>query len=182
MSTLNSLKLLDSETQAKAVPFIEELKNKGFRFTVTETLRKGVVQEAYFAQGRDPDTKKLYKEMKFDTQAEREACEVKIWAHVTRMRTKAGLPPAGQKDALTVITYADGVKNPSRHQSGRALDIVIWDHRGRLWWGADKDTKGIETYQQIGAIGKGYGFEWGGDWKVKPTDPIGWDPFHFELP
>lgn len=62
-----------------------------------------------------------------------------------------------------IVTDADGVKNKSNHQSGKAVDCCFlvdnkpsWDER--LPWSL------------YGRIAKEHGLKWGGDWK-KPDKP-----------
>lgn len=65
----------------------------------------------------------------------------------------------------------------SRHLTGHAVDVC--------------DAKATYAVNEMLALGKtfkraaadvGVPIEWGGDWKQKPTDRIGWDSPHFQLP
>lgn len=66
----------------------------------------------------------------------------------------------------------------SPHQYGCAVDIV---HGTKAWALTD------EQWLLIGHIGHelaaqlGVKVEWGGDWRRKPTDKVGWDPAHWQL-
>jgi peptidoglycan L-alanyl-D-glutamate endopeptidase CwlK len=122
-------------------------------------LRTLEVQQAYYAQGREP------------------------LDEVNYARKKAGLPPISEAENKNTITNADGVKFPSSHQSGKAIDLFPLNINGAIWWGFNpKDQIWLSLMQVIGAVAKKHGLIWGGDWKKKPEDVIGWDPWHVEVP
>lgn len=60
-----------------------------------------------------------------------------------------------------------------------AVDIV---HNFKLW-----DFMSEQEWLLLGHLGKevakakGIKVSWGGDWRRKPTDAVGWDPAHWEL-
>lgn len=66
----------------------------------------------------------------------------------------------------------------SPHQYGCAEDMV---HGTKAW------ALTAEQWLLIGHVGKelasqlGVKVEWGGDWRRKPTDKVGWDPAHWQL-
>lgn len=66
----------------------------------------------------------------------------------------------------------------SPHNKGCAVDIVhstrAWDLTPRQWLVVGHVGKEL-------AASKGWKLDWGGDWKNKPTDEVGWDPAHWEL-
>lgn len=64
------------------------------------------------------------------------------------------IPPIGRKYR---VTNADGVKNKSNHQGGRAVDCTFLNAKGQPHW----PEKGPwETY---GNLVKAVGLKWGGD-------------------
>ncbi|GAA4130403.1 M15 family metallopeptidase [Aminobacter aganoensis] len=66
----------------------------------------------------------------------------------------------------------------SPHNRGCAVDVIhsrkAWDLTARQWLLIGHVGKEI-------AASKGWKLVWGGDWRKKPTDEIGWDPAHWEL-
>ena len=79
------------------------------------------------------------------------------------------------------VTYLDGTRKRSYHQSGRAFDIYIYDEHGACWSCLDKYKevsdivfKVFYQMQEEGVFGKDEELRWGGNWK-KPDMP------HFEL-
>lgn len=68
-----------------------------------------------------------------------------------------------------IVTNADGTKNKSRHQSGRAVDCVFLAD-GKPSWRDD------HPWKAYGYAGMALGLVWGGLW-VSPHDPP-----HLELP
>lgn len=57
----------------------------------------------------------------------------------------------------------------SNHIKGIAIDFAPYKS-GRIWWNAPEPV-----WQEMGNIGKKYGFSWGGDWKDFVDKP------HFEM-
>jgi len=85
---------------------------------------------------------------------------------------------AAEQDALyaqgrtkpgAIITNVSGSSYGSMHQWGIAFDFYRNDGRGAY------NTSG-NFFEAVGAIGKGLGLEWGGDWKSIVDRP------HFQLP
>lgn len=68
----------------------------------------------------------------------------------------------------------DGVINVSKHQKGRAKDIVIIDKDGKDVWGhiPEYDILG-ELWEQLGGI-------WGGRWYIEGKTKFD-DCYHFEM-
>lgn len=66
-----------------------------------------------------------------------------------------------------IVTNAPG--GLSWHNYGLAADIVFKDEKGNWSWGENW------PWDQLGALGKESGLEWGGDWKKFPDRP------HFQL-
>lgn len=121
---------------------------------VVETLRTRAVQQAYFAQGREP----LYA--------------------VNTKRQAAGLRPIDSYQNRNIITKCDGVKNKSNHQShadgyGYAVDIAPVSN-GYVWWSAPQDV-----WEKIGLLGERAGLDWsaGGYGNIWGK---GWDNPHFD--
>lgn len=69
-------------------------------------------------------------------------------------------------DTRPVITNAKG--GESFHNYGVAVDIVFKDSKLSPW-----DNK--HPWNQLGEVGKSFGFEWGGDWIIFPDRP------HFQM-
>lgn len=71
-------------------------------------------------------------------------------------------------DRKKVVTYCDGVKSPSRHQSGLAADIIVRNPDGRPSWEAP-----AEFWAYLGHLARAAGLEYGGDFKtIKDLDHI----------
>lgn len=72
----------------------------------------------------------------------------------------------------------------SKHLDGLAIDLCpyeVYDAYGpdKLGWDTSNPDM-LKLWQIMGKIGKDLGCRWGGDWKKKSTDKLGWDPGHFE--
>jgi len=90
--------------------------------------------------------------------------------------------PLTEAENTYTITEADGVINPSLHQSGRAMDCIPLTRDGRRIYGLRvKDEIWLAQMRFFGTLAKNHGLIWGGDWKKQPDDVIGWDPWHVEL-
>ena len=119
-----------------AMSAIDELTSRKVSFTVTSTLRTVEEQLALYAQGRVPITK------------------------VNLLRSKAHMRPITDSENKYIVTNADGVKAKSKHQSGRALDVVPSEN-GKAVWPPKSDGR----WDEISRTFKNHGFRWGGDWK-----------------
>lgn len=189
MPVINDLNQLKPDVASAYRSARSDCADAGIKLKTFETLRTLQVQQAYYAQGRDPGTKKEYKKMTFANDEERNKMKTKIFNAVNLARKVAGLPATTMDEALLIQTYADGVKNPSNHQSGRAVDLSPVYENNVLFYNAPDKSKNpkaytwyLETMAKVTEIFKAHGFIWGGDWKTSPGDPIGWDPAHYELP
>jgi hypothetical protein len=112
-----------------------ELETKGIRFACTSTLRLVDEQIALFAQGR-------------------QTIDV-----VNALRAKAKMYKLTPNENLYTVTNCDGIKTKSRHQDGRALDVVPSDN-GHPIWPKDTDSR----WRQIAEVMVKHGFKWGMDW------------------
>jgi peptidoglycan L-alanyl-D-glutamate endopeptidase CwlK len=65
----------------------------------------------------------------------------------------------------------------SRHLYGLAVDLCDIDGKYDI-----PDMEEIAKAMKMAALELGIPIEWGGDWRKKPTDRIGWDSPHFQLP
>jgi len=65
-------------------------------------------------------------------------------------------------------SHCDGVNNLSKHQLGRAVDLVIMENGKAVW---ERNWK----YEKLGDFWKSLGNKWGGDWKTLN------DIYHFEV-
>ncbi len=131
----------------KAEAFIAALKAQSIPFFVSSTLRTEAEQVALFAQGR-------------------EGLEA-----VNAKRIAAGMSLLAPSENTYTVTNCDGVTLKSRHQSGRALDIVP-AIKGLPVWPPTTDPR----WQRIGQVGQAMGFDWGGTWTKFPDFP------HYEMP
>ena len=102
--------------------FLTALDRSGLRYSVLETLRSQAVQDAYYAQGREPP------------------------AEVNRLRKLAGLYAISADEAGRIITNA----KHSTHQDGIAADIAPVLASGKIPWdyGAYKEL--WETFGRLG--------------------------------
>lgn len=69
-----------------------------------------------------------------------------------------------------IVTYKDGYRNKSNHQTGMAADIGIFDAHGAYLgdWPSD-----IENY--YGHLVRAQGLTWGGAWKMHDTPHAEWN-------
>lgn len=65
----------------------------------------------------------------------------------------------------------------SRHLYGLAVDLCDMDGKYDI-----PDMHEIAKAMKSAALDLDIPIEWGGDWRKKPTDVIGWDSPHFQLP
>lgn len=136
---------LEQSVMLKAVHALIELKENDIPVVVTSTRRSEAEQYAYWLQGRaDLET-------------------------VNEARLKANMRPIMEAENRSVITHCDGKTVKSRHQGGRALDVVPCKNGNPVW-----PRKSDRRWYQISSVFKSYGFEWGGDWQF-------WDPAHYEM-
>lgn len=82
----------------------------------------------------------------------------RTWAEQQKLYDQ-GRTKASKKNGEGKVTNAK--PGTSFHNYGLAFDVVEIDNKGKMNWNAD--------WNKIGAMGKRYGFEWGGDW-IKPVD------------
>ena len=66
----------------------------------------------------------------------------------------------------------------SPHNKGCAVDIV---HSVKGWGLTDRQWLVVGHVGKEVAAAKGFKLEWGGDWRNKPSDIIGWDPAHWQV-
>ena len=78
-----------------------------------------------------------------------------------------GLYAFGRTKPGSIVTNAQGWD--SWHQYGLAIDVVFKDEKGNWTWDETKD------WHALGAVGKIFGFQWGGDWTKFPDRP------HFQI-
>ena len=139
------------EVAVKALSATQTMIDRHVGHVITSTLRTDAEQKALFAQGRQ----------QFD--------------EVNRLRVVAGMRPILPSENLYTVTNADGVKDRSNHQSGRAIDIVPMDPRGNPMWPPESDVRWV----MIATVMKEFGFKWGGDWSLE-KDGIKPDLPHYE--
>ena len=100
---------------------------------------------------------------------ERQGLKVKVTDCFRTREEQDALYAQGRTEPGNIVTNARGSSYSSHHMWGTAFDICRNDGRG-----AYEDGDGF--FSRVGAIGKGLGLEWGGDW----TSPV--DKPHFQLP
>jgi hypothetical protein len=137
-----------------AVAFLEDLSNAGIRYSVRQTLRTLAEQQAYFAQGRLTLTE------------------------VNQLRASAGMKAIPKAENTYTVTNCDGIKYPSNHQSGGAIDVVPLDRWGNPTW----DTEAYaEAFVAIGEVARAHGLSCGQDWPpISAKTGLGWDAPHYE--
>lgn len=143
---------LAPDVAAAATAAIQDMLDRHVPHAVTSTLRTTAEQVALHAQGRED------------------------LGTVNRLRELAGLAPIGEDDNSYTVTNADGVKDKSNHQSGRALDIVPVNENDVPIWPDHSDVR----WQMICVVMKEHGFTWGGNW-TKEKDGIDPDFPHYEM-
>lgn len=139
---------------------------------------------------QDPEWLKSEKHQEQHWRANRDGADERILLFeqrfISRM-AKLGVPMFAHGVVRTVADQrAAFVQGHSKNDGSRpyphkawACDIV----HGRLLW----DGVPPEGWLLLGHIGKevasanGLKMVWGGDWKRKPSDAVGWDPAHWEL-
>ena len=84
---------------------------------------------------------------------------------VKAMYKAAGLYEPTEKECNTANTQTLN----SNHIKGIAIDFAPYKD-GKIWWAAPD-----AVWNEMGKIGKKYGFQWGGDWKDFVDKP------HFEM-
>ena len=79
-----------------------------------------------------------------------------------------------QNTSNKIITKCDGIKNKSKHQLGKAIDIMVYDEHGAGTW-EEKYYKEVALIFKQKAKELNINISWGGDWKSFKDYP------HFEL-
>ena len=134
--------------------FKQIMDSMGNPFLLREVLRTPLVQEAYYAQGREP------------------------LAAVNAKRKAAGIAPIGESENKYCITWTHN----SRHFAGpdglgSAFDIVLLKNGQPTWdtkWDAN-DQDLVPEYLEAARIGHEVGLDAGGLWTKRPDYP------HFSL-
>lgn len=100
----------------------------------------------------------------FINEADRLGIKLRITSAYRSFAEQDALFAQGRTQPGSIVTNARG--GESIHNFGLAFDVVPMVH-GQPDWNCD--------WPFIGALGKSYGFAWGGDWQTFPDRP------HFEL-
>ena len=79
-----------------------------------------------------------------------------------------------QNTSNKIITKCDGIKNKSKHQLGKAIDIMVYDEHGVGTW-EEKYYKEVALIFKQKAKELNINISWGGDWKSFKDYP------HFEI-
>jgi hypothetical protein len=137
-----SLEDLLPEVQFKARHAILNLIEKGIPHAVTSTLRTAEEQYAYYLQGRS------------------------TLGMVNKARTAARMRPIREAENTIKVTNCDGSAIKSRHQSGKAIDVVP-TFNGNPVWPPASDPR----WRQIADVFKAAGFDNGLDWINFPDPP-----------
>ena len=147
---MTKIEALEPGTREKVEKMLHFLDAEKISYKIIETLRTTKVQQAYYAQGRQP----LYT--------------------VNALRKEAGLWVIDEATNKRIITWT----LKSKHLEGKAIDIVpIKD--GKIPWNI-LDQEIADLYIKIGEIGESVGLEWGGRWKPIDKFGVGKDAPHFE--
>lgn len=147
---MTKIEALEPGTREKVEKMLHFLDAEKISYKIIETLRTTKVQQAYYAQGRNP----LYT--------------------VNALRKEAGLWVIDEATNKRIITWT----LKSKHLEGRAIDIVpIKD--GKIPWNI-LSQEIADLYIKIGEIGESVGLEWGGRWKPIDKFGVGKDAPHFE--
>lgn len=147
---MTKIEALEPGTREKVEKMLHFLDAEKISYKIIETLRTNKVQQAYYAQGRNP----LYT--------------------VNALRKEAGLWVIDEETNKRIITWT----LKSKHLEGRAIDIVpIKD--GKIPWNINTQEI-ANLYLRIGAVGESVGLEWGGRWKPVDKFGVGKDAPHFE--
>ena len=95
------------------------------------------------------------------------------------LRQVAGLRELHPSENKYAVTERDGVFKLSRHQGGRAIDVVPLDERGRPSW----NYAAMQAqYRSIGDKARELGWTCGQDWPpIDPETGLGADPPHYEI-
>jgi len=142
------------ELKEKYLLFKQIMDSMGNEFRLREVLRTPLVQEAYYAQGRE------------------------TLEQVNAKRKVAGLAPIGTSENSYNITWT----HKSRHFAGddglgSAFDIVLMKNGNPTWdtkWDAN-DQDLVPEYLEAARIGKEVGLDAGGLWTKRADYP------HFSL-
>ena len=151
-----SVKLEDlkPEVMYKAQRGIQSLIDGGIPFSVRRTLSTTDEQYAYWLQGRA------------------------TLGMVNAARVFAYMRPLLPAENKYTVTRCDGKTIKSKHQGGRAIDIVPKDENGNPTWDYAKYAK---QYRRIVDMMKDAGFSCGADWPpINPVTELGWDPPHHQ--
>jgi hypothetical protein len=130
---MGKLDLLKPDVRQYFEDFISKLEQRGFRYSVVETLRTQAVQAAYYAQGRKP------------------------LAEINELRKKAGLYLLGEAEGKQIVTKTMN----SVHLTGKATDIVpVVD--GKIPWNITTDNAELwRTFGAMGQeAGLEWGGSW----------------------
>ncbi|MFL7024148.1 M15 family metallopeptidase [Enterovibrio norvegicus] len=77
----------------------------------------------------------------------------------------SGMRTAAEQNALFKDgkSQLDGYSRKSRHQSGHAIDFVVYDENGKVTWGWSYYLQVSYAFKQA-ALELGVKIKWGGDW------------------
>ncbi|WP_028025576.1 M15 family metallopeptidase [Enterovibrio calviensis] len=77
----------------------------------------------------------------------------------------SGVRTAEEQNALfkKKASQLDGYSKKSRHQTGHAIDFVVYDENGKVTWGFSYYTQVSLAFKQA-ALELGIAIKWGGDW------------------
>jgi hypothetical protein len=110
MPLVRDIEKLNPIVKEKFKLALAELDKEKIFYYINETYRSQLVQDAYYAQGRQP----------LDV--------------VNTFRAKAGLVKIGLDESKNIITNA----KVSKHTSGKAVDIYLKNGSGGIVWSANR--------------------------------------------
>ena len=135
---------------------------------------QSAANKAYKSMNNSSKLKKLGVEKVVIVETKRELAVQMAYYSRSRMKdpkdVKAMYKAAGlYEPSLSECNKANTQTLNSNHIKGIAIDFAPFKD-GKIWWNAPD-----EVWNELGKIGKKYGFSWGGDW----TDFV--DKPHFEM-
>lgn len=135
---------------------------------------QSAAKKAYKAMNESETLKKLGVEKVIIVETKRDLAVQMAYYSRSRMKdpkfVKAMYKAAGlYEPTISECNTANTQTLNSNHIKGIAIDFAPYKN-GKIWWNAPDSV-----WNEMGTIGKKYGFSWGGDWKDFKDKP------HFEV-
>lgn len=145
-----SLDLLTQGTRLKVEELLQDIEDSKLPFVVFETYRSQERQDYLYAKGRTTQGPRV------------------TWA---------------KKSKHTKRTAVDFILDSDRLQG---VHLELYAEHGAWYTGTRAKRSFLEcgdilgAWLVFGALAEQNGLVWGGRWKKRPTDLIGWDPYHVQ--